>query len=221
MNQRIRSKIRQYSRLVSGGHATLILEDVHRWAWSNDFAVGLQRDLNAPHEPPPARVPIEIRKLDDTIASRLFSEDDLDPSALLEMESRRRFWEDRIPDAYVAIDDEGIPCYVQWAIPGDRAQLIKSYFGAGFPDLGADELLLEGAWARPEARGKRIMAEAMSRITLEGAGPGHRRAITFVGVDNEPSIRGCRAAGYEVYVGREESWRLGRRTVRWGDPPTS
>ena len=63
-----------------------------------------------------------------------------------------------------------------------------------------------------------VSAEAMSRITLGGAGPEHRRAITFVGVDNEPSIRGCQAAGYEVYIGREETWRLGKRNVKWGHP---
>lgn len=43
------------------------------------------------------------------------------------------------------------------------------------------------------------MAEAMSLITEAGAGESHRRAITFVGVDDEPSIRGCRSAGYEIY----------------------
>lgn len=218
MPNRIRSKINQYGRLAAGGNLSPIAEDVRRWAWSRDLAVGLERDLTIPHEPPPARVEIEVRKLDDATAERLFSEDGLEPRAALDMESRRRFWEDGIPSAYVALDENGTPCYVQWAIPGNRAQLVKDYFGKGFPDLGDDELLLEGAWARPEARGKRIMAEAMSRITEAGAHPGHRRAITFVGVANEPSIRGCRAAGYEVYIERDETWRLGRRTVRWRAP---
>lgn len=219
MNQRVRSKISQYRRMAAGGNIRPIMEDVRRWTWSDDLAVGLERDLTVTHDPPPARVAIEIHTLDDETATRLFSEKGLEPNAVLEMESRRRFWEDRIPDAYVAVDETGMPCYVQWAIPGEQARLIKSYFGSGFPDLEADELLLEGAWARPEARGKRIMAEAMSRITTAGAGAHHRRAITFVGVDNEASIRGCRAAGYETYIDRRESWRFGRRTVRWHHPP--
>lgn len=221
MAKRVRSKIKQYARLVSGGNFKPIMEDVRRWAWSADIAVGLERDVTMQFEPPPARVQLDIRKLDDVIAARLFSEEGLDPHSVLDMQARRRFWEDGIPDAYVAMDDEGTPCYVQWAIPGDRAELIKDYFGKGFPDLAKDELLLEGAWARPEARGKRIMAEAMSRITEAGTGPGHRRAITFVGIDNEPSLRGCRAAGYEVYLERQETWRLGRRSVRWGEAPTT
>ena len=91
--------------------------------------------------------------------------------------------------------------------------------GPNPPALEPDEILLEGAWARPEARGKRIMAEAMSRITMAAAGPEHRRAITFVEVNNEPSIRGCRTAGYEVFIGRRKTWRLGRRRFNWGPPP--
>jgi hypothetical protein len=218
MKQRVRSKIRQYGRILAGGNVRPIFEDLSRWAWSHDRAVGMERDLTLSFEPPAARVPIEVVRLDNAHAVRLFSEEGLDTSSVLDMESRRRFWEDGIPDAYVAIDEEGIPCFVQWAIPGEHAELVKSYFGDGFPELRPDEMLLEGAWARPEARGKRIMAEAMSRITLAGARPQHRRAITFVGVDNEPSIRGCRAAGYEVYIGREETWRFGRRKVIWGNP---
>lgn len=219
MPHRLRSKFKQYTRLVSGGHVGPIMKDVRRWTWSTDEAVGLERDMTRPHEPPSARVPIEIKRLDEEIATRLFSEDGLDPQALLDMESRRRFWDDRLPNAYVAVDDGGTPCYVQWAIPGEHADLVTEYFGNGFPELATDELLLEAAWARPEARGKRIMAEAMSRITETAAGPDHRRAITFVGIGNEPSLRGCRAAGYEIYLSRTERWRLGHRTVDWTPPP--
>lgn len=220
MKSRIRSKVRQYGRIIGGGHFRPVLDDLSRWAWSDDRAVGMERDLTAPIEAPAARVPIEVAKLDETLAVRLFSEDGLDPASTLDMESRRRFWEDGLPGAYVAIDDNDVPCYVQWAISGEHADLVKTYFGEGFPELGPDELLLEGAWARPEARGKRIMADAMDRITLAGAKSGQRRAITFVGVDNEPSIRGCRAAGYDVYIERQETWRFGNRRVTWSSPDT-
>lgn len=215
MKRRVRSKIRQYGRVVAAGHFGPVMDDLNRWVWSKGRAVGMERDLTKPHKAPSARVPIEVTELDEALAERLFDEDGLDPVSTLEMESRRRFWEDRIPGAYVAVEADGHPCYVQWAISGEHSDLVKTYFGDGFPELGADELLLEGAWARPEARGKRIMAAAMDQITVAGAAPAHRRAITFVGIDNEPSIRGCRVAGYEVYVEREETWRLGRRRVTW------
>lgn len=216
MKRRVRSKIKHYGRLVASGEVRPVLTDLVRWTWSQERAVGMERDLTRAHEAPPARVPIEVAQLDDTLAKRLFDEEGLDQDSTLDMMARRRFWEDGIPGAYVAVDSDGVPCYVQWAIPGEHSELIKSYWGEGFfPELGPDELLLEAAWARPEARGKRIMTEAMDRITLAGSGPEHRRAITFVRTDNEPSIRGCRAAGYEEYIEREEIWRLGKRRVTW------
>jgi hypothetical protein len=218
MDPRVSTKLKQYGRMVSSKDFHPLAEDLRRWAWSEENAVGLERDLSLTFEPPPARVPVDIRELDDDLAERLFSADGLDEQGVFEMESRRRFWEDRIPTAYVAVAED-VPCYVQWAVPGSQAELIREYFGEGFPHLEPDEILLEGAWARPEARGKRIMAEAMSRITVAAAGTEHRRALTFVEVHNEPSIRGCRAAGYEVFVGRRKTWRLGRRKFSWGPPP--
>jgi len=216
MANRVASKLKQQARLVKAGGLRPLASDLRRWTWSNDLAVGMARDLTVPHTPPQAKVALEIVPLDDHLAALLFDARQLESEALRDMEARRRLWKDRIPTAYVAVDSSGAPCYVQWAIPGSESALIREYFRAGFPDLAPDELLLEAAWAPPAARGKRIMAEAMSRITEAGAEPGHRRAITFVGVGNEPSIRGCQSAGFEVYTERLEKWRFGHRTLEWG-----
>ena len=215
MNNRLSSKLRQEARLARSGGLRPLASDLRRWAWSDDLAVGMERDLTVPHAPPPAKVSLEIVPLDPQLATQLFDNKGLDAEALRDMEARRRLWEDRIPNAFVALDDTDTPCYVQWAIPGSEAGLINDYFRGGFPVLAPDELLLEAAWATPAARGKRIMAEAMSRITEAGAAPEHRRAITFVGINNEPSLRGCRAAGFEVYTERLEKWRVGRRSLGW------
>lgn len=214
VSHRISSKLKQHARLIKTGGFGPLASDLRRWSWSDDLALGMKRDLTVAHTSPPARVPLDIVPLDNDLATCLFDPSGLDPDSLLDMEGRRRMWEDKIPTAYVAVDDTGTPCYVQWAIPGSEADLIRDYFGGGFPELAYDELLLEAAWATPAARGKRIMAEAMTRIT-DAATVDHQSAITFVGVENEPSIRGCRAAGFETYIQRGERWRLGKRTVSW------
>jgi hypothetical protein len=220
MTHPIASKLKQHARLLRLSGLRPLALDLRRWVWSDDVALGLKRDLTRPHAPPPARVALDILPLDDELARRLFDQQGLDPESLLDMEARRRMWEDQIPKAFVAVDDTGDPCYVQWAIPGSESDLIREYFRGGFPELAHDEMLLEAAWARPSARGKRIMSEAMSRIA-ETAGTAHRSAITFVGIGNEPSLRGCRAAGFEVYLQRRETWRLGHRSVAWAPPPRS
>lgn len=201
--------------------AAALFADLRRWMWSDDLAVGMMRDLTIQHTPPRARVEIEIVPLDQSLADGIFDPRGLDPVALGYVERRRALWESGIPGAYVAVDEDGDPCYVQWVIDGADTDLVRAHFGPIFPALDPDELLLEGAWATPRARGRRIMGEAMSRITEAGARPHHRCAITFVGVDNEPSIRGCRSAGFEVYICRTETWRLGRRRIFWNEPVPS
>ncbi|MQA00211.1 MAG: N-acetyltransferase [Dehalococcoidia bacterium] len=178
------------------------------------------RDLTVPFSPSPAKIEFTIEPLDASLAPAVFSLEGLDAEGRRELANRRRMWEEGLPTAYVAIDLAGNPCYFQWALSGVHDEWVHEFFGGGFPRLAADELLLEGAWGLPAARGQRIMGEAMSRITEMGAGADHRRAITFVGVDNEPSLRGCRTAGFEVYIERHESWRLGRRQLRWAPPAT-
>ena len=153
MKRRVRSKAKQYIRILAAGHVRPVIDDLTRWTWSTGRAVGMERHLARGHEAPRALVPIDVLPLDRALARRLFAEDGLDPVATLDMQSRRRFWEDRLPGAYVAVAD-GVPCYVQWAISGEHSHLVKDYFGDGFPDLADDEILLEGAWARPEARSR-------------------------------------------------------------------
>ncbi len=215
MASRIISKLRYYLRLFLAGDIGVIWADVRRWTWSNERAYGLVRDLTVSFTPPPARIPIEVRPLDEELAREAFDTTGLDQTVRRELESRRRLWEEGLGTAYVAVDGEGRPCYVQWVIPGSEADHVDRFFRGSFVHLEPDELLLEAAWALPRARGQRIMSEAMSRITVAGARPEHRRAITFVGVDNEASLRGCYSAGYEVYLERTNSWRLGRRYATW------
>jgi hypothetical protein len=189
--------------------------DLSRWSWSDQRVVVLMRDLTVPHSPPKARINISIVPLDEDLAEELFDPTGLDPIALREVESRRRLWQVGLPTPYVAVDDSGAPCYVQWVVDGRHADLIHDQLGPIVPNLGPGDLVLEGAWATPRARGKRIMAEAMSNIVEIGAQPHHRRALTCVTVENEPSIRGCRAAGFEVGLVLIENWRLGRKRVCW------
>lgn len=215
MSRRLLSKLVFYWRLFRDGDRLALWADIRRRLWSEDVAYGMARDLTVPHTPPPARVEFDVQPLNADLAEIVFDTTGLANAERRELVNRRRFWEAGIGQAHVAVDHAGQPCYIQWTFPGSRAAEVDGFFGGGFPHLAADEMLLEGAWGLPAARGQRIMGEAMSRITEVGAEPATRRAITFVGVDNEPSIRGCRSAGYEIYLQRLDRWRFGRRQVQW------
>lgn len=215
MRSTVEAKIRQRIRLLKCGDVKGVTADLSRWSWSDEHAVVLIRDLTVPHSPPKARINISIVPLDEGLAEEIFDPTGLDPCVLREVESRRRLWQVGLPTPYVAVDDGGAPCYVQWVVDGRHADLIHDHLGPIVPTLGPSDLVLEGAWATPRARGKRIMAEAMSKIVEIGAQSHHLRALTCVTVDNEPSIRGCRSAGFEVGLARMETWRLGRKQVHW------
>lgn len=216
MRNTLSSKLGDYADLVRSGDSAMVLSDLRRFVWSQDGSiVGMERDLRIPFVANKARVDISIVALDEALAAKIFDPAGMDSATRRDLESRVRMWAYGIPNPYVAVDTDGDPCFLQWVIDGANADLVRAHFGGKFPDLQPDELLLEGAWATPNARGKRIMAEAMCRITQIGAQPHHRRAITLVEVDNIPSVRGCRSAGYEIYTRRTVRWRLGMRRIRW------
>ena len=50
--------------------------------------------------------------------------------------------------------------------------------------------------------------------------PGRRWVITFVGVDNVPSLKGIHRSGFLPYLLRIEKWFLFRRTIIFKDIPT-
>lgn len=115
--------------------------------------------------------------------------------------------EAELATCYVAVTEDDAPCYMQWLIGPEENEKVRSIFQYRFPRIAEDEMLLEGAFTLEHWRGKGIMAAAMSRIAEQAIDRGARSVITFVGSDNEPSLKGCRKAGFEPYLTRIDSWR--------------
>ena len=66
----------------------------------------------------------------------------------------------------------------------------------GSPRLAADQALLENAYTPPSHRGLGIMSAAMALIAEQAATVGARTVLTFVGLDNIASLKGCQRAGF-------------------------
>ena len=66
----------------------------------------------------------------------------------------------------------------------------------GFPQLAANEALLEGAYTPASHRGLGIMPAAMSLIAEKAETIGARYVITFVAQNNVPSLKGCQRCGF-------------------------
>jgi hypothetical protein len=61
------------------------------------------------------------------------------------------------------------------------------------------------------------MPAAMARITDLVTNDETREAITFVDLDNIPSLKGCVRSGYVPYCHRKNRWRFFRESA-WYDP---
>ncbi len=158
---------------------------------------GLCRDLALSLEKPSAKIPIAVRPLQDRDLAALFSfdiaPDDLGEKA--ELASRRSFIDKGARRGFVAIDTRSdTPCYVQWLFGAGDNDFIRRL--GGFPALEAQQALLENAYTPPKYRGLGIMSAAMALIAERATDIDARHVLTFVGVDNIASLKGCQRAGF-------------------------
>jgi GNAT superfamily N-acetyltransferase len=193
----------------------LILKGLRRKVYSNSNFYCLRRDLTQSFEAPPAKISITVRPVQKSEAENLF---DATPSGLsaaevIDRTGRMDLFQTGIPLCYVAVDQNGAPCYAQWLISSADNHRIQEYFRRTFPLLAPDEALLEGAFTPESHRGKGIMPRAMALIAERAKNFGARYVITFVAEDNIPSLKGCKRAGFVPYMLRKTDWRLLRPRV--------
>jgi len=196
--------------LIKKGELGFLIKGISKRIYSKTQAFGLKRDLEIPFEVPDAKIDIAIRpfKLSD---SSYFAED-LQNHGLEEK---------KIPSCYVAVNSEDKPCYRQWLIGASENEDIKNFWRCAFPVLETDEGLLESAFTVQAFRGNKIMPAAMARIAEKGIDKGIRWVITFVGVDNIPSLKGCQRSGFSPYILRTEKWLFFRRRIVFGPVPNA
>lgn len=183
----------------------------HRLNSTSD-AIGLRRDLSVPLEAPAAAIDISVRAITERDVPIIFdsSAHGLSGDEKWLRAARRRLFDAGFGTCFVAVTSDDQPCYTQWLFGSRDNDKIRHYFGGVFPKLAEDEALLESAFTPEAFRGKRIMPAAMARIAEKAADIGARSVITFVGVDNIPSLKGCARAGFLPYARCSQNWRLFR-----------
>lgn len=195
--------------LVAAGRASDLGEKVRNrirsGAYAQQRSYGLRRDLQIPFRAPAAKIPIAIRKVTDGDIPFLFPTAgvEVDAAERQEIAWRRQMLERGTPTCFVAVDErDGTPCYVQWLMgPSQNPTIAK--LGC-FPSLKQDEALLENAYTPVNYRGLGIMAAAMALIAERATEFNARYVLTFVGVDNVASLKGCERAGFFPYIMRKQ-----------------
>lgn len=164
--------------------------------YASSLRYGLRRDLTQPLVRPSAKIPLAVRPLIKAdLESLLFIDEGDTREEKLEVARRRAFAAKRAQGCFVAVDQRtDTPCYMQWLFsPADNSFVRRM---GGFPELQQDEALLENAYTPAKFRGLGIMSAAMALIAERGADVGARYVLTFVGLDNVASLKGCQRAGF-------------------------
>lgn len=185
-----------------------------RLSYVND-AYGLRRDLEVPFPAPEARLPLQVRPLQDRDVQGLLDPEaqGIDPAERQERRVRMDMMRAGLQTPYVAVTDADEPVFVQWLLGPDQNDGVARHFHQIFPRSAADEALLEGAFTPAACRGKRVMPYAMARIAELAEPLGARYVHTFVSQDNAASLVGCERAGFSPYLTRRVVWRAFRQSV--------
>jgi len=218
---RFAEKAANVIEMLRRGEFRALANDVTCYLYSDEYSLGLRRDLDKPFTSPPAKIPLTIRPLRDTDVDALLGPPDIDLpwDAFRLRQRRRRFLEQDIPTCYVAVTENDEPAYMQWLIGAESNDRIQAYFEGKFPRLQQNEALLELAFSPEAFRGLRIMPYAMSEIALRAREFGARYVVTFVQEDNLPSLKGSERAGFLPYQRRHERWRWIRGQKSFRDLP--
>jgi len=217
MSRRFSSKIKAIFFLISKGGGRCLLKEIQRRLYSTERSLCLRRNLQVPFKSPAAKIPLSIRPLREEDAYQLLDQYDSDipGEAVKERVRRKLFLKEKIPTCYVAVTEDGNPCYMQWLMSAEQNEQIQSYFKGGFPLLKQNEGLLEFAFSSETFRGMRIMPHSMSEIAKQGKEFGAKWIITVVHEDNIPALKGCKRAGFFPYTVREDQWRFFRRQTNF------
>lgn len=190
------------------GHVSLgdrIARHLQKGPYHHFWRFGLRRTFDQRIDPPRAKIPLVVRPFASGDEAALFGHRlaGTDPADTEEIRYRMEHLEADIPTPYVAVDETtGTPCYIQWLMGPAQNDKIQAKLW-GFPRLAENEALLENAYIPPAYRGQRIMPEAMYLIAEKARDIGASYALTFVTGDNMASLKGCKRAGFEIYMVHE------------------
>ena len=210
-------KVKSIPLIIKHGRSFLLVKEIFRRLYSNEFHYGLRRDVNVKMEIQRPEIPIQLRLiLKDDITILL----NLSERGISSQEFRERLYRIFLVQAdfskcYVAITSEGIPCHMHLLIKSDENEKIQSVFKGGFPILKPDEILFEGVYTKPEYRQHRLMQYVIELIIKENKEPESRWAIGFVKQSNIYSLRAMQKVGFLPYCVKGVHWRFFKRRITY------
>jgi len=188
------------ARMIVHRESKVILQQLITRTYANQRSLILRCDLHEPQGEITAKIPLNLR---------LLREKDL-PSIIRERPRRLPLLLEKIPTCYVAFTSAGEPAYINWVVFNTDWERFSPYFaGRLHKELESNECVFEFAYTFEKFRGLGVMGAALRMIIAEIAHerPHVRWGYTYILDKNIPSLKGCRNAGFQPYMQREEHWR--------------
>lgn len=207
------TNLRKLLWLAAKGQFKVLAALLGRWLYSDATATGLARSLETPLVARRPRQALTVRPMapheqnafTDTRGAR-------GEGALVRINARHLF-KTGIQTCYVAVIEDGTPCYMQYLIGPDQNHKLAEAFGELMPPLAPDEALLEFAFALERYRTLGAMPAVVPELALQAQANGVRRLVTWVPDRNQQVLRYFERNGFIPFAIRKERYRLFRRAV--------
>ena len=205
------AKLTIIGTIAKDGNPNELLTRIAKTVYSNEECYVLRRDLTVPlARRPKAKLPIHVRPVEHSDVPQVVAER---PTGL-----HLAILRAGLPQCYVAVTADGEICYMQWLVPPEQRDRLRSMRFRDMYAFDDDSVVLEFAYTFKRFRGMGVMAEAMAYIAEQD--PRAHWAVTYVDRSNIASLHGCRNAGFSPYLLRVDKWRF-FRMIQSVDSPKS
>jgi RimJ/RimL family protein N-acetyltransferase len=177
----------------------------------NTSLIGLRLDSQSIAGVPAGGSPVRVRQASRSDLTSLLDLQDptLDRRERHDRTMRLQMMDAEVQTCFVAEDQAGNPCFVQWLVFADQNEKLQEVFAGWYPPLEEGEAMIEFAYTPPSRRGQGIMTAATSQILTMARGQGIRTVVTFIPTVNSQSIRIHLRIGFVPYLLHLERRRLG------------
>ena len=209
------TNLRKLLWLASTRQFDVVLALLRRWLYSDATATGLAFTLDTPLAPRRPRRALTVRPMEPHEQDAFTDPTDARGEGALVRINARHLFSTGIETCYVAVTDDGTPCYMQYLIGPDQNGKLAEAFGELMPPLAPDEALLEFAFALEQFRRVGAMPAVVPELALKAREQGAQRVVTWVPDRNQQVLRYFERNGFVRFAVRKERYRLFRRTVRF------
>ena len=185
-------------QLMQGAGGQVVARKARQQVWSRRRLFGLRCDLQS--LPPVRPAKFKVSMVPCSMAPAEFFEEELKDASgvdFLDVFIRRRMHQAGVKTLYWTQGPDGTPAYVQWLIAAANQERLHEFSPRRYPILSSSEsVILEGAYTFVKHRRSGVMADGMGQLLRIASMQGAKQAFTYVGDDNDASLKGCARVGF-------------------------